>query len=379
MKKIKNILCIHQGYELYGSDRSFVLSVQTLKDIYPKANITAVIPKTGPIVEILKPVCSKLVINKDLAILRKKELKKNIFQMIYKIIKGVKNAIYTAKEYDLIYVNTIVVIDYIIASRFIKCPTILHIREIPTGIQRNIFSRIIAFSKMKLIFNSANTKKSFDLNISQAQSVLLNGVTGYNNVNIEKVDDEINILLIGRLTQWKGQLFFLEALKKLLEINKYNVKVRILGDVFEDQIEYRDLLIKCVEKNNLKSIVQFKSFTKNPELEYNWSDIVVIPSTKPEPFGRVAIEGMSSSRCVVAANHGGLSEIIENKKDGVLFEPNNIDSLVKEIQNLILKKDLIKYYANNGKNKFETQFSDNVYKSNFNQIISKYLNEWDTK
>jgi len=373
------ILCIHQGYELYGSDRSFVLSVQTLKEMYPQASVVAMIPKNGAIVEILEPVCTKLIINEDLAILRKKELKKNVFKMIYKIIKGVKNAIYAAREYDLVYVNTIVVLDYIIASRFIKCPTILHIREIPTGMQKNIFSKIIAFSKMKLIFNSVNTKKSFDLSAHQTQSILLNGVTGYNNISLEKVDDAIHILLIGRLTQWKGQIFFLRALKKLLMINKYNVKVKIIGNVFEDQIDYRNSLIMFVEKNNLKDVVHFKSFSKNPELEYNWSDLVVIPSTKPEPFGRVAIEGMSSSRCVVAANHGGLSEIIENGKDGVLFKPNNIDSLVDELQNLIIKKDLIKYYGDNGKKKFERKFSDNVYKINFNQIISTYLNGMDNK
>ena len=178
---MKSILCIHQGYELYGSDRSFALSVKTLKDKYPNAIIDVMIPKDGPIRHILESSCSSLIINKDLAILRKTELKKNPFSFLYKIATGIIKAINKSKQYDLLYVNTIVVLDYIIAARFIDSISVLHIREIPMGFQEKIFSRIISFSKMNLIFNSLNTKNSFSISNNLNKKVLLNGIKGFSN------------------------------------------------------------------------------------------------------------------------------------------------------------------------------------------------------
>ena len=71
MKNIKNILCVHQGYELYGSDRSFALSVRILRDTYPDAIIDVMIPKHGEIKTLLSPICNNLIINNNLAILIK--------------------------------------------------------------------------------------------------------------------------------------------------------------------------------------------------------------------------------------------------------------------------------------------------------------------
>ena len=372
MKKIENILCVHQGYELYGSDRSFALSVEILRKTYPDAIIDIIIPKDGEIQTILRPICNNLIINKNLAILRKKEFKNNPFKFIYKIIRGIFTAINNSKKYDIFYINTIVVLDYIIGSRFTSTTNILHIREIPTGIQKIVFSKILSFSKMKVIFNSNNTANSYSLPSNQ-KTTILNGVTGYpNSINNIK-DNTINILLLGRLTEWKGQMFFLETINKLVDLKKYIIQVRIVGDVFEDQLEYKDQLIQFVKIHNLENIVTFKSFVRNPEVEYAWSNILVVPSIKPEPFGRVAIEAMSIGRCVVAANHGGLSEIISHNEDGILFEPNNSKSLLYELIELIENTQNIIKYGENSRKTFQTKFSNEVYERNFKETIKKYL------
>tara|TARA_X000000368_G_scaffold414909_1_gene405648 strand:+ start:58 stop:1185 length:1128 start_codon:yes stop_codon:yes gene_type:complete len=372
MQTALNILCVHQGYELYGSDRSFALSVAVLRKTYPDATIDIIIPKDGEIQTILRPICNNLIINKNLAILRKKEFKNNPFKFIYKLVRGIYTAIYNSKNYDIFYINTIVVLDYIIASRFISTTNILHIREIPTGIQKHIFSKILSFSRMKVIFNSKNTANSYSLTNSQ-KTTILNGVTGYSDcVNIIR-ENIINILILGRLTEWKGQMFFLETINELSELKKYNIQVRIVGDVFEDQLEYKNRLIEFVKSNNIENIVRFKPFVSKPVVEYAWSNIVVVPSVKPEPFGRVAIEAMSIGRCVVAANHGGLSEIITHNEDGVLFDPNNSKSLLYELIELLEDQQNIIKYGKNSRTTFKTKFSNEVYEMKFKRTIKKYL------
>lgn len=369
-KNISSILCVHQGYELYGSDRSFILSVSILKEMYPSAKITVIIPKDGPIRELLAKICDELIINEHLGILRKKELKKNPFKLLVKIIQGVFSALSQSKPYDLVYVNTIVVLDYILAARFMRCPTVLHVREIPTGLQRIIFSKILSFSKMNLIFNSFNTSQAFDSLENKNISVLLNGVEGFTHIPAKANGmTTTHILLIGRLTQWKGQMFFLQALSRLFEYKKYNIKVHIVGEVFEDQTTYKNELQTYVKDHNLENIVTFKPFTDNPKDEYEWSDIVIIPSIKPEPFGRVAIEAMSASRCVVAANHGGLTEIVQDKMNGILFEPNNINNLADMLHQLIASPDLIQKYSQQGLITFQNQFSDTIYQNTFKKVL----------
>ena len=48
------IACIHQGYELYGSDRCFVESVAAIRKAFPQAEIEVVLPRAGPIVALLE-------------------------------------------------------------------------------------------------------------------------------------------------------------------------------------------------------------------------------------------------------------------------------------------------------------------------------------
>src|SRR4051794_23484652 len=43
------IVCVHQGYELYGSDRCFIESVAALREAWPRAEIEVVLPREGPI------------------------------------------------------------------------------------------------------------------------------------------------------------------------------------------------------------------------------------------------------------------------------------------------------------------------------------------
>lgn len=372
---MKNILCVHQGYELYGSDRSFALSVGTLKELYPNAKINVVIPKDGPIRQILEPVCHNLIIDEKLGILRKRELKKNPFKLMYKILRGIILAVSESKKYDLVYVNTIVVLDYILAARFMKCKRVLHIREIQTGVSKVIFSNLISFSKIDIIFNSLNTLKAYTLSKNQSTYIVLNGVSGFSEVTIkEQINVPIKILMLGRLSPLKGQMLLLKALNILNK--KYDVEVRIVGEAFENQVEFKDELLRYIKEHHLEKCVAFKPFVENPKEDYEWSDIVIMPSIQPESFGRVAVEAMSASRCVVASNHGGVTEIIDDKKNGVLFTPNNVDSLVKEMELLLQNPSLIKMCVEQALVTFENKFSEKIYKKRFQEVISNLSDEY---
>ena len=84
---------------------------------------------------------------------------------------------------------------------------------------------------------------------------------------------------------------------------------------------------------------------------------------------------MSIGRCVVAANHGGLKEIISHKINGVLFEHNNVDSLISELNNIMHNPEYILKYGLNGKITFDENFSREIYEQKFKTTIERYTNK----
>src|ERR1043166_6387945 len=69
------ILCVHQGYELYGSDRAFIESVAAIREAWPAAEITVGLPRDGPIVEPLANVATHVAFD-PIWVLRRRGLAK---------------------------------------------------------------------------------------------------------------------------------------------------------------------------------------------------------------------------------------------------------------------------------------------------------------
>src|SRR3546814_17412222 len=81
----------------------------------------------------------------------------------------------TRRSSDLVvYVNTIVILDYLLALHFYSGSAIIHVREIPGNLARHLFSCLLRFSGAKLIFNSEAAGRA--INIEGMRAVVLNGV-----------------------------------------------------------------------------------------------------------------------------------------------------------------------------------------------------------
>ena len=97
------------------------------------------------------------------------------------------------------------------------------------------------------------------------------------------------ILLPGRLTSWKGQGLFIEAINLVnTELGYEAFYAVILGDD-QGRDEYKKKLHHLSKKFNISNQVRFIDSCKNMALAYKVSDIVVSASTEPEAFGRVAV------------------------------------------------------------------------------------------
>ncbi len=139
------------------------------------------------------------------------------------------------------------------------------------------------------------------------------------------------ILLPGRLTTWKGQEIFLEALNKVnIQLGNESFIAVILGSD-QGRDLYKKKLIRLVEQYRLTKQVRFVDHCKNMPLAYKISDMVISASIEPEAFGRVAVEAQSMQKIIIASNIGGSNETVINGKSGILFEAGNSDDLSKKI------------------------------------------------
>ena len=139
------------------------------------------------------------------------------------------------------------------------------------------------------------------------------------------------VLMPGRLTSWKGQELFIEAINLVkIELGYEAFHVVILGSE-QGRDLYKKKLVSLTEQYRLTNQVKFINNCNDMALAYKVSDIIVSASIEPEAFGRVAVEAQSMEKLIIASNIGGSNETIVDGKTGILFESGDAGSLSKKI------------------------------------------------
>ena len=135
----------------------------------------------------------------------------------------------------------------------------------------------------------------------------------------------------GRLTKWKGQEIFIEALNFVnKELGYESFCAVILGNDQGRDI-YAKKIKRLAEQYRLNNQLKFIEHCKNMPLAYKISDLIISASVEPEAFGRVVVEAQSMEKPIIASDIGGCNETIVNNVTGFLFEAGNPESLSKKI------------------------------------------------
>ena len=135
--------------------------------------------------------------------------------------------------------------------------------------------------------------------------------------------DKKLILMPGRLTAWKGQEVFIEALNLVNKELGHHVFYAIILGSSQGRDVYNKKIKRLAEQYRLTNQLKFVEHCQNMPLAYKVSDLVVSASVEPEAFGRVAVEAQSMEKPMIASNIGGSNETIVNDKTGFLFEASN--------------------------------------------------------
>ncbi len=155
------------------------------------------------------------------------------------------------------------------------------------------------------------------------------------------------ILLPGRLTSWKGQLILLEAIR-MLRMTRQEVNLRlILCGSAQGRDAYEASLVAKIEEDGLGEIVKIVGHCDDMAAAYSWADLVISASTRPEAFGRVAIEAQAMARPVIATDHGGAQETVKPGETGFLVPPGEPQAMATALERFLdmSEQDLAKMGA----------------------------------
>jgi glycosyltransferase involved in cell wall biosynthesis len=170
------------------------------------------------------------------------------------------------------------------------------------------------------------------------------------------------ILGIGRLTHEKGFDILLVAIS--LIVDRYpKLTLKIIGDGPERaSLEQQAVKLGLIDK------VEWLGSISNDDIPkyINAACLVVVPSRYQEPFGIVAVEAALMARPVVAANVGGLAEIVVNNETGCLVEMKNSQAFANAIGALLSQPEKVERMGLAGRLRVQNEFS-----------LAKYVDAYD--
>ncbi len=141
-------------------------------------------------------------------------------------------------------------------------------------------------------------------------------------------DDGKVIMLAGRPTSWKGYEILIEAVARLED---KNVCLLFLG-AGDGEARFIEKLHQLALKTGLGGRLRIASGSMDMPAAMMLADVVAMPSTQPEPFGRVAVEAQAMGRPIVAFAHGGAIESVLPAKTGWLAKPIDIGALADALE-----------------------------------------------
>ena len=195
-------------------------------------------------------------------------------------------------------------------------------------IKENYLKYLNSKKKFLVIFRGINTEYFDQENLKK------NSVSKLKT--LWQIEDNSKVILLpGRLTSWKGQELFIEAINKFKKLNAdVDFTAVILGND-QGRTVYKKKLERLVEQYNLTNDFRFIGKCEYMPAAYMLADIVISSSIEPEAFGRVSVEAQSMKKPIIASNIGGSNETIIDNKTGILFESGNAESLSKKINEII--------------------------------------------
>lgn len=372
----KSVLMLHSSSDLYGASRILLHSVEFLHQEGYKVYVA--LSEEGPLAEALKKIGAEVIIQR-LGVLRRKYFNPkgllNRTQVLWQAKKALKHLI-LEKNIDIIYSNTSAVLVGAWLAKSTKKRHIFHLHEIivsPAWLGKFLGVLINKTADQVIVVSQAVYDNWKDKIEEKKLHLIYNGldyspfIHGSKSIRHQIApleEGKIWIGMIGRVSHWKGQGYFLDIAKILSE--KFpNIHFIIAGDAFPGT---EHLLLEMQEKIQnlgLEDKVSYLGFRSDVADILQSLDIFVLPSTLPDPLPTVVLEAMASAKPVVATAHGGACEMVKAGETGLLIPWNDAVFSAQEIAQLIENPSKRTAMGQEGRKRVMEMFSKESFRLKF--------------
>lgn len=366
------VLLVHQSAEMYGSDKVLLHIAEGLDPDRFKAVV--LLPEAGPLMDELLRRGIEVHVVRLLKVGRALFSFKGLIAFPWHLFQSCRDisSVMQGRKVDLVHTNTLAVLSSPVWALFNRVPSLWHVHEIllAPSLVRTLFPLMVKLLAGSVVCNSKATQEWLigeQPSLRSKSVVIWNGLPAGELVSDEKiegvrreianVDANTVIALVGRINAWKGHLLLVESAEILLSRGVTGFEIVMIGDVFKGQEHFRRALEERIKSSRARSHIRVLGFRDDIQVVWRAVDVAVVPSTEPEPFGMVAIEAMAAGKPVVAANHGGLSEIVVHGETGLLFEPNSAQGMADALESLIGNKARQGELGRNGMARQDALFS----------------------
>jgi glycosyltransferase involved in cell wall biosynthesis len=187
----------------------------------------------------------------------------------------------------------------------------------------------LILSKMQVVYNGIGpVEKSTEANFR----------TKYQIPN-----EAIVIGMAGRVHFWKGQQYFLQITKQLLNRSKEKNPTAplyfiITGDAFPGYEYLVDEIQNFIKNNQLEDRIFYTGFEDKMDKFYSSINLLILPSQLPDPLPTVVLEAMQYGIPVVATAQGGALEMIAENETGIFIPIDDVTIATNKIYELLQKK-----------------------------------------
>lgn len=267
---------------------------------------------------------------------------------------------------------------------FVRKPIVWYMNDLVSKAHFNprtiaLLTRLARYSANYVIVNSESSKHQWLCGGGDAQRTRISysgidiggfdsakgSVTDIQCVRREFAADHTPLVaIVGRVSSWKGQDVFLDALSQVPEVAGVIIGEALFGErSFETSIKER---ILNTELNTRVTMAGHRNDIPNLLAA---ADIVVHCSTAPEPFGRVIVEAMLAGTPVIAADSGGPTEIITHGRTGYLTPPGDAQALAVMIKYVLAHPDERRQIATRAQQESRQRFSGKAMIRDLQQLL----------
>ena len=270
---------------------------------------------------------------------------------------------------DVVHVNTLNNLQGAFAARLARRPLVWHVREMAGGsLVVRAMLRLVSLLATFAVANSNAVGETLyscggrlrvvlnGIDLSEYEEESANGEGQRVKIALALDEDAPVVTTIGRLEPWKGQDVLVEAMPAILAEHPA-AKFLIVGGPAVNKPEYEvELKARCRKLGVADSVVFTGIRTDVPAI-LAASDVLVLPSVTPEPFGRTVVEAMAARRPVVATAEGGPLETVVDGETGWLVAPGDEGALAGKVCRVLAQPDEAREMGVRGRERAVTHFS----------------------